>query len=79
MKFIRGLIQEAPSVEISDIGKLLISHNKSLLTYSDYKKKCQNVEISDIEKYHQLVGQRLSEKMVLRRTGLYYMSDSEED
>ena len=49
------------------------------MTYSDYKKQCKDVSTSDIEKYHQLVGQSLSEKMLLRRRGFYYLSDSEED
>ena len=49
------------------------------MTYAEYKKQCNDISASDIEKYHDLVGQSLSEKMLLHRRGFYYLSDSEED
>ena len=65
-----------------DIEKLQIYYKKTVLKFSDYKKECKDSDVSDIEKYHHLVGQSLAEKMMLRRTefgAFCYQSDSEED
>ena len=66
---------------IKDIEKLKIYYKKQVLKFSDYKKEC-STDVSDVEKYHNLVGQSLAEKMMLQRTefgAFYYDSESEED
>merc|ERR1719239_2089979 len=75
-------VQEAPIEGITDIERLQIYYKKQVLSFSNYMKICSSdMEVSDIHKYHQLVGQSLAEKMILRRTefgAFYYQSDSEE-